>query len=47
MVSQSQSESVNIKGRFIVDNILLVQELIGGYHSDDFPPRCAIKVDIS
>lgn len=42
----SHAQSAFIKGRSIVDNVLLMHELIRNYHRDDGPPRCAIKVDL-
>lgn len=35
-----------VKGRRIVDNIFLTQELMRGYHKNSSSPKCAIKVDI-
>lgn len=29
-----------------MDNVLLMQELVRGYHRDLGPPRCAIKPDL-
>lgn len=40
------SQSAFIKGRSIMDNTLLMQELVRDYHRDQGPPRCAIKLDI-
>lgn len=40
------SQSAFIKGRSIMDNTLLMQELVRDYHRDPGPPRCAIKLDI-
>lgn len=34
-----QSQSAFIKGRLIIDNALLIQELVQGSHRDDRPPR--------
>ncbi|XP_058211589.1 uncharacterized protein LOC131323761 [Rhododendron vialii] len=42
----SQTQFAFIKGRSIVDNVLLMHELIRNYHRDAGPPRCAIKIDI-
>lgn len=39
-------QSAFIKGRHIVDNILLIQELVQGYDRGDSEPRCALKIDI-
>lgn len=35
-----------VKGRSIVDNMLLVQELAKNYHKDDGVASCAIKLDL-
>lgn len=40
------TQSTFIEGRSIMDNILLMQELIKGYHTDKGRPRCALKLDI-
>lgn len=40
------SQSAFIKGRSIMDNILLMQGVVRGYHRDQGQPRCAIKLDI-
>lgn len=40
-----QAQSAFIKGRSIVDNVLLMEELVRGYHRDDGIPRCAVKID--
>ena len=42
----SENQSAFIPGRSIVDNILLSQELVRGYHLNRGFPRCALKVDI-
>lgn len=40
------TQSAFIKGRSIVDNVLLMHELIRNYHRDVGMPRCAIKIDL-
>lgn len=35
-----------MKGRSIVDNVLLMQELVKNYHKNRGHPRCAIKLDL-
>ncbi|KAG5547389.1 hypothetical protein RHGRI_013168 [Rhododendron griersonianum] len=42
----NKSQSAFIKGRSIIDNVLLMQELVRGYHKDNDVPRCAIKLDL-
>lgn len=39
-------QSAFVTDRHIADNILLMQELMRGYHRDNGVPRCALKVDI-
>ncbi|GAB2282642.1 hypothetical protein Dimus_039557 [Dionaea muscipula] len=41
-----QSQSAFVKGRSIVDNILLCQELICGYERKKISPRCLARIDI-
>ncbi|VFQ78803.1 unnamed protein product [Cuscuta campestris] len=40
-------KAASIKGRSIVDNILLVQHLVRGYARKRSPPCCMLKLDIS
>ena len=42
----SENQSAFIPGKSIIDNILLSQELVKGYHRNRGYPRCALKVDI-
>ncbi|XP_056690112.1 uncharacterized protein [Spinacia oleracea] len=42
----SDSQTVFIPGRPIIDNILLAFELIKGYHRKYISPRCMIKTDL-
>lgn len=42
----SPNQSAFIKGRSIVDNILLMQEKVKDYHKNQGSPRCALKIDI-
>lgn len=39
-------QSAFVKGRSIVDNVLLMQELVKDYHKDQGPARCAMKLDL-
>lgn len=39
-------QSAFVKGRSIVDNILLMQEIVKNYHKAEGRPRCAIKMDL-
>ena len=41
-----KEQTAFIKGRRIVDNVFVVQDLLCGYHKDSMGARCAIKVDI-
>lgn len=41
-----QSQSAFIKGRSIMDNILLAQELFRGYTREAGVPKCALKIDL-
>lgn len=34
---------IHVPNIYIADNILLIQELMTGYHRDNGPPRCALK----
>lgn len=40
------SQSAFVKGRLILDNVMLSQELITGYTRKHVSPRCMLKVDI-
>ncbi|KAL0549095.1 hypothetical protein IC582_013575 [Cucumis melo] len=42
----SGNQSAFISGRSIIDNILLCQELVGGYHLYSGKPQCTLKVDL-
>ncbi|KAA0049769.1 non-LTR retroelement reverse transcriptase-like protein [Cucumis melo var. makuwa] len=42
----SSNQSAFILGRSIIENILLCQELVGGYHLNSGKPRCTLKVDL-
>ncbi|XP_039006622.1 uncharacterized protein LOC120134212 [Hibiscus syriacus] len=42
----SMNQSAFVKGRSIVDNTLLAQELVRGYSRKNISPRCALKIDL-
>ncbi|KAI8561587.1 hypothetical protein RHMOL_Rhmol04G0351900 [Rhododendron molle] len=42
----SPNQSAFVKGRLILDNILLMQEIVKNYHRENGKPRCAIKMDL-
>ncbi|XP_039009733.1 uncharacterized protein LOC120138287 [Hibiscus syriacus] len=42
----SMNETAFVKGRSIVDNTLLAQELVRGYSRRKISPRCALKIDL-
>ena len=35
-----------LKSRAISDNILLMHDIVRGYHKNEWKARCAIKVDL-
>ena len=41
------NQSAFIKGRLLLENVLLASELVNGYHKPTSSPRCAIKFDIA
>lgn len=45
MISENQSSFV--KGRLLMENVLLASELVKDYHKDSVSPRCVMKIDIS
>lgn len=42
----SPFQSAFVKGRSIMDNILLMHEIVKNYHKEGGIPRCAIKMDL-
>lgn len=43
----SENQSAFVKGRLLMENMLLASELVKGYHKDSVSPRCVMKIDIS
>lgn len=41
------NQSAFIKGRLLLENVLLASEMVNGYHKDSISSRCAIKFDIT
>lgn len=41
------NQSAFVKGRLLLESVLLASELVNGYHKSSTTPRCAIKFDIS
>ncbi|XP_039023289.1 uncharacterized protein LOC120155894 [Hibiscus syriacus] len=42
----SMNQTTFVKGRSIVDNTLLAQEIVRGYSRKNMSPRCALKIDL-
>ena len=43
----SETQSAFVKGRRLMENVLLASELVKNYHKDTVTPRCLMKIDIS
>lgn len=43
----TENQSAFIKGRLLMENVLLASELVKDYHKEDISPRCLMKIDIS
>lgn len=41
------NQSAFIKGRLLIENLLLATELVKDYHKDSISRQCALKIDIS
>ena len=42
-----ENQSAFIKGRLLMENVLLASEMVKDYHKSSIPPRCVMKIDIS
>lgn len=43
----SECQSAFVKGRLLMENVLLATELVKNYHKETVSPRCVMKLDIS
>lgn len=43
----AENQSAFVKGRLLMENVLLASEVMKDYHKDSISPRCAMKIDIS
>ena len=43
----SENQSTFIKGRLLMENVLLASEMVKDYHKESISPRCVMKIDIS
>ena len=43
----TENQSAFIKGRLLLENVLLASELVKDYHKEAVSPRCVLKIDIS
>lgn len=43
----SENQSAFIKGRLLMENLLLASEMVKDYHKEGISPRCVMKIDIS
>ena len=43
----SENQSAFVKGRLLMENVLLASELVKDYHKDSVSSRCVMKIDIS
>lgn len=43
----SDNQSAFIKGRLLMENVLLASEMVKDYHKESVSPRCVMKIDIS
>lgn len=43
----SENQTAFVRGRLLMENVLLASELVKDYHKDSISPRCVMKIDIS
>ena len=43
----TETQSAFVQGRLLMENVLLVSELVKGYHKDVVSSRCVMKIDIA
>lgn len=43
----AENQSAFVKGRLLMENVLLASKLVRDYHKESVSPRCAMKIDIS
>lgn len=43
----TENQYAFIKGRLLMENVLLESELVKDYHKEVISPRCVMKIDIS
>lgn len=43
----TENQTAFVKGRLLMENVLLASELVKDYHKDSVSPRCVMKIDIS
>lgn len=43
----SENQTAFVRGRVLMENVLLASKLVKDYHKDSISPRCVIKIDIS
>ena len=43
----TENQSVFVRGRLLMENVLLASELVKDYHKEFVSPRCVMKIDIS